>query len=932
MTPEQWQRVEELFLELNEAAPAIQQTRLEEEEGVVAEEVRRLLGAGSEISARIGQAVEAEARAAARGVAAGDRAGPYRIVRLLGRGGMGEVWLGERADGEFEQQVALKVIRGWGENVGERFRQERQILAGLEHPYIARLLDGGETEHGVSYLAMEYVDGLPIDRYCTEQRLDVRQRVELFLKVCAAVDYAHGKLLLHRDLKPGNILVDKQGNPRLLDFGIAKLLTSDETLTGTGGAVMTPEYASPEQVRGEALGTTSDVYSLGVLLYEILSGQRPYVVRDSSPGAIFAAVCETEIPLASRLAGDASVERLLRGDLDDILLMALRKEPSRRYGSVRELAEDLKCYLTEKPVRARAGEWQYRAGKFLRRHRAGVAAASIGVVLAMGFTAANIREVRRTDEARRVAEVEKARAEAVSGFLVETFGAARPVGEKTGQAVTARELLDAGAERVSKQLKDQPEAMATVLATMALAYQGLGLPKQALPLAEQAREIRAGLAQGSKKELGIVAAQVAHYALGMGDLELSEKRILEAIEVLGPLADAKVDLSKARLSLAYIREDQGRLGEAEALHRENLRLLAELFGEPYAERSGANLALAGLLKRQGKMREAEAMLLRYIARLEARFGKEDLDLGKAINNLGILYIDSARYQEASKLLERTLKIRQNLLGPSHTETARVMANLATSLSAQGKYDAGLKLFDEAEKTFLKAHGEQHFSVHLVRMLRAEAYSLMQRYREAERILRSELDHERRQPDGETYYPKFKLARVFLQEGRHREAKSLAEQALQEMATREGIREVERVAVIETAASANLALEKIQVARDRYQEAAAIADGMWPEGSPLNFAILLGLAEAEAKLGQGAQCTAAVRKAEKMKYEPGAAYDPGPAWLGSVAGLCQLVNGQVEDGLRAMEAGGRELANRHGEGRLLSRQAGARLRWALKRGN
>lgn len=354
-----------------------------------------------------------------RAAVAGQRIGPYRIVRELGRGGMGSVYLAERADQQYEKQVAIKLIkRGMDtDSVLRHFRNERQILAGFDHPNIARLFDGGTTPEGLPYFVMEYVAGTPIDQYCREHDLPLRERLKLFLEVCGAVTYAHRRTVIHRDLKPSNVLLTSDGIPKLLDFGIAKVLQAGEgeesLMTVAGARAMTPEYASPEQVRGDPVTTASDVYSLGVVLYELLTGISPYRITSRAPREVERAVTETE-PVRPSAAFDQQKEsaspartnnqKLLRGDLDNILLMALRKEPARRYQSVEQFSEDIRRHLEARPVLARKDNLGYRATKFIRRNRVATAAA------ALVFLSLIAGVIATTWQAHR-ARVEEARAE-----------------------------------------------------------------------------------------------------------------------------------------------------------------------------------------------------------------------------------------------------------------------------------------------------------------------------------------------------------------------------------------------------------------------------------------------------------------------------------------------------------------------------------------
>lgn len=331
----------------------------------------------------------------------GTRIGPYRILRELGHGGMGAVYLAERDDEHYRQQVAIKLIKPGlgGEAIRKRFRNEMQILADLSHPNIARLLDGGETVDGVPYLVMEYVEGRPIDVFCDEKQLSIEERLKLFSTVCAAVQYAHQHLVIHRDIKPGNVLVTEEGLPKLLDFGIAKLLDHDRSdATATVMPFMTPDYASPEQVRGVAVTTATDIYSLGVVLYELLTGRRPYRLKSSVAHEVAKAICEEDPRRPS------TTQKRLHADLDNIVLMAMRKEPQRRYATAEQLAEDIRRHLNGLPVQARPATFSYRAGKFVRRHKFGVAAATlITLTLLVGIVA--------TVWQARVARAERARAE-----------------------------------------------------------------------------------------------------------------------------------------------------------------------------------------------------------------------------------------------------------------------------------------------------------------------------------------------------------------------------------------------------------------------------------------------------------------------------------------------------------------------------------------
>jgi tetratricopeptide (TPR) repeat protein/tRNA A-37 threonylcarbamoyl transferase component Bud32 len=423
----------------------------------------------------------------------GSRLGPYRLIELIGRGGMGEVYQAERADDHYQSRVAIKLVRvdHDASRVAWRFRSERQILAQLEHPNIARLIDGGATDEGVPYLVMELIAGQPIDVYCEERQLSVEQRVRLFLQVCAAVSFAHQRLVVHRDLKPGNILVTAEGTVKLLDFGIAKLLetepaTTASDMTATQVRVMTLEYASPEQVRGDPITTASDVYSLGVVLYRLLTGRSPYrednaaeraveILSDSAPSKPSTAVNETRVRQA---AGETApqtqfarkrVRRALQGDLDNVLLMALRKEPERRYASVGQFSEDLRNYLDGMPVRARGDSLGYRASKFMSRHKYAVTAALLATLALVAGIVTTTWQARIAAEQTLIAQEEVRKTRAVQSFMTALFEKNTRLQPDALKArnMPVHELLVAAGDKVLHEFKDTPAVRMEVMNTVA---------------------------------------------------------------------------------------------------------------------------------------------------------------------------------------------------------------------------------------------------------------------------------------------------------------------------------------------------------------------------------------------------------------------------------------------------------------------------------
>ncbi|MCP4898670.1 MAG: serine/threonine protein kinase, partial [bacterium] len=393
--------------------------------------------------------------------AIGSLIGPYRIEKVIGSGGMGVVYLASRADDEYERRVAVKLLHA-GQSHDElvrRFRKERQILAGLEHPNIAGMLDGGTTSDGRPYLAMEYVDGAPVDQYCEDHRLTVHERLLLVRKVCDAVAFAHRNFVVHRDLKPSNILITKEGEPKLLDFGIAKLLdpaviSGEDETTRTGMQLMSPHFASPEQIRSRPITTASDVYSLGVVLYQLLTGDLPRRFEDFSLAAIERELEREPIAPSAVVASDADAarsRRRLAGDVDAIVLKALREEPEQRYGAVEHLSADLRRHLDGLPVRARRGTFAYRAGKLLRRRKFGFAATVLVVGLAATLAISTIAQQRRTAH-------ERDRAERIAEFMVSIFEQSSP--QSGDSNVSIREVLESGAERIEEEFAEFPNTQA----------------------------------------------------------------------------------------------------------------------------------------------------------------------------------------------------------------------------------------------------------------------------------------------------------------------------------------------------------------------------------------------------------------------------------------------------------------------------------------
>ncbi len=736
MDRELWRRVNELFERALERPEAERETFLREiggDDREVRDEVASLLAAHREDEFL---AEPAPAKLAITGVGdeetsdplLGRTIGSWRLVREIGHGGMGTVYEGRRTGDEFDQRVAVKLLASGlfgAAAFRERFVAERRILAGLEHENIARLLDGGTTPDGLPYFVMEYVQGSPIDRYCEEHELSVKERLELMLRACAAVSTAHQKLVVHRDLKPGNILVTESGIPKLLDFGIAKLLEPDGAAAVTqwtvaGARPMTPGYASPEQVAGEPVTVASDVYSLGVLLYELLTGQLPHPANTTGEGATArnstatteprkpsAAVGReprntaeggsgqaTGPPIRARGASPERLRRQLAGDLDNILLEALDPEPERRYASVRDLEDDLRRHLDGRPVAARSPSLPYRAAKFVRRNRLALAVAAVFAVLASGLLALSVRytvdlerERNAALAARELAERQELEARELADFLVELFQAPDP--DRTrGATVTARELLEAGAERIERELASQPLTRARLLETIGRVNISLGLFSDAEPLLERSLELRQEhaadqplLLASSFTALGFLASERRFFPEA---LQLYRRAVELQRSVLGN-DDPAVAGSLQQIA-ALLRYDPNSLEEADALSREALDILQRrLTAEDRRVLSAMNVR-AGILAARGDGGAAEQLYLELLDRQRSALGADHPALAMTYNNLGFLYRRQERLEEALTAYQRSQALQVPAFGADHPNTVRLWLNLASVLSDLGKPD------------------------------------------------------------------------------------------------------------------------------------------------------------------------------------------------------------------------------------------------------
>jgi serine/threonine protein kinase/tetratricopeptide (TPR) repeat protein len=647
----------------------------------------------------------------------GDRIGPYRVRQRLGEGGMGVVWLAEQ-DEPIRRRVAIKIIK-WGmdtRQVVARFASERQVLARLDHPNIARVFDAGSTEHGRPSFVMEYVPGIAITEYCDKHRLTVIQRLELFLQVCEGVQHAHRNAIIHRDLKPQNVLVsvlEGRPVPKIIDFGVAKAtdrsLEEGTVFTEHGQLIGTPEYMSPEQAEMSSLDvdTRTDLYSLGVLLYELLTGLLPFdsrQLRQAGIDEIRRRIREDEPPLPStRLGRDqpqtesiarahaTSVGRLvseLRGDLDWITMKALEKDRTRRYGTATELADDLRRHLRNEPVLASPPSTLYRVRKFVRRHAVGVAFAAVVfalvTTLAVTMTVQADRLARERD--RTAAEAEKARQ--VSEFLVQLFSVSDP-GESRGNTVTAREILDAGADRVRLDLADQPAVQATMLRTMGRVYTALSLFGAARPLLEEAVALGERDPAVDQLELAAALYELVKLNLWLGQAEealpLAEQSLAIRERQLGP---DHLDVAASLTAVGATHQHLDRLDASAEAHERALAIREAALG-PDAEEvavSVHNLAIVRYF--QGDLERA-AQLYQRSADIELRHvGRLNHGYATSLHTLAIVRQDQGRLEEALELERESLEIREEVLGPDHHHTALSLATLGNVLTLMGRPEEG----------------------------------------------------------------------------------------------------------------------------------------------------------------------------------------------------------------------------------------------------
>ena len=732
----------------------------------------------------------------------GNVIGRYLLVEKIGEGGMGEVWLAEQQE-PVRRRVALKLIKA-GMNSREvirRFESERQALALMDHPGIARVFDAGSTPQNTPYFVMEYASGEPITTYCDRRQLATRDRLDLFRQVCDAVQHAHQKAIIHRDLKPSNILaaeVDGRPTAKIIDFGIAKALTpnllDDATFTKAGALMGTPEYMSPEQAlsSGEDIDTRTDVYSLGVVLYELLAGVRPIELPGASLATFLERLRDDDPPRPStrvtsqaaaaakevarkRQADPAQLVRQLGGDLDAVVLKALEKDRSRRYATPAELSADIQRFLDHQPVLARAPSASYRARKYIRRHRFGVAVAAVAAALLISFGVIQSVQLRRTTR-------ERDRANRVTDFVTRMFKVSNP-SEALGNSITAREILDRSSKEIDTGLAKEPDVQAQMMYVMAEVYDGLGLYPKAETLARRAMDIQ-GRVLGPSRPETLDSMDLLASVLNEANREKEAEQVCrETLErrrhVQGP---QHRDTLATMSLLGGILNQQGRYPESEALHRELAEKAARVLGrdDPMTDKATHELAID--LAYQGKLADAEKVFREILEHDSRRYPRDHPEVMRDRSDLAACLQQQEHFAEAEQMYVSLIADSRRVLGPDHPRTLLAMGNLALALSYEGKYPESEKLYREALEVKRKVLGPEHRSTTVTMGNLADVLRMEGHYAESERLFQETLAIQRRTL-GPTHSDVLNdmqgLAEVLKAEKRYPDAEKLLQQCLEE---------------------------------------------------------------------------------------------------------------------------------------------------------
>lgn len=769
----------------------------------------------------------------------GTEIGNYKIIRKIGYGGMGVVYLAERNDGLFDQRVALKLLKSElnTENLRRRFQQERQILALLEHPNIARLLDAGMSPNRVPFLAMEYVEGIPIDDFCDKNGLDLEQRLELFRTVCEAMAFSHRNLVVHRDLKPSNILITKAGVPKLLDFGIAKLLSpefDEKTQTVTKLGAMTPSYASPEQLKGESVTTATDIYSLGIILYELLAGRRPFENVEKNIQEISKAVCETDPPLPSVAAQSAADRtenslgqypmlfeqqsddpdaedqtpetiptgghqtspqfrmtdsRRLRGDLDNIILKALKKEPERRYSTVENFAEDIRRYLTGLPVLARPDTFSYRAEKFIKRNRFGVFAGTLIFIVIVGGIIATLWQARIAQAERDRARLEAEKSKKINAYLQNILNFSNPhwlsSNPKRNREAKISDALDEALKNIDSELANEPEIQAEVMFTIGQTYVSQAQFDKAEPLLRRAIENFNQVSGGENlkaKQASIILGDALYYS---SKYKEAEPYYTAAINYFLPkVAEDKSQTKWLAIALNQLGNLYGTNGnhhEAIKLYHQSLELSSDFTGKdrfiiPIIQGNLGTLSSLG-----GDYKSALNYNQQALEEIRQAGNELTIDGGNIYSSIGFTYDQLGDYLQAEVNYQKAYDILVKALGEGHFDTAFVLRRQAGIFNKQGKFVEAERIAHKSLQIVNKQFPKGHIQGALAEYVLGEIYTKRGDLKKGETILRKALDwllQNTKNPNRNIATNKALLGENLLAQKRYSEAREMTQAAIE----------------------------------------------------------------------------------------------------------------------------------------------------------
>lgn len=905
----------------------------------------------------------------------GSLIGPYRVLSLLGEGGMGRVYLAERMDGTFDKRVALKQVRpGIGLDTTLRlFRKERFIHARMNHPNIVHIMDAGSSEDDYPYLVMEYVEGTNIDAYCDKNRLNIRQRLSLFALVCRAVHFMHGHMVIHRDLKPANILVTDSGQPKLLDFGIARLMESDPNLTVTAAKAMSPAYASPEQILGDPLSIATDVYSLGVVLYELLCGISPYQAENRLPGSLERAICYTEpirpkhllrgrkasapkwLKIAdSRACSRAALARALSGDLEKVLFKALTKEPGNRYQSALEMAEDLERYLNGFPVRAvPASSWK-QAAKFIKRHKAMLFMTAILCLSLLGFSINAFLQQERLTRERDLARNERAKAEVVSKFLTDLITGASPEVQPNAD-ITLRELLIQSHRQILESPTQHPVVQAQVLDAIGATYYGLGDYKMAARIGDEA----ALLSQDAPiPDLDVAASALANAGRALwssGKIEEAKRRFLDALRLLEEKDNAFVR-GKVFDGLAALNVETGNLPQASDFALRALALHRKIEGEHSKEVANNLNTLGAISYYQKDSAQAIAYWQEALNIQEVVLGPNHGDVATACNNLSVVYRQNGDHEKAESHAKKALSIYLVAHSQDHADLAPVYNNLAHIFSNKGELNDAAHYFHRDLEISRATLGERHPVVLNVMLSLAATKQQLGDFTEAESLRLQSIAILKEDPNlshkdlisaliAQSEYQRFRgdyaktrllldEAKSLLKENDRKELQMLQYHTargtlLQELGDLEGAFDYAAAARDLLPGSGSLRDEKVYALirlsqilskMELFPEAVPYlerADSghtlLWATKGPHKADILINRAALSIRLKDWAQANAHANEAQKVLEKSEACHPDLESWLEGVQGLLQVVIGKNEDGIQQIRKAYDQLVLQRGAG-------------------